>query len=217
MKRASLIVFVKAPKAGLVKTRLAREIGSGRAAALFRLLTELTLSEALNMSRRCDLVLAIAPRGDIGGWRRLWPKSFRRIAQASGDLGARLLAALAETRGPVLVIGADAPALRARHLRAAQKALERADAVFGPAEDGGFWLIGLARRKRAPDLFKGVRWSTRHALADARKSLPEEFRIAYLESLRDVDSAADLRAEGPPLRSRKNVIPDDAKRRSGTP
>ncbi|MBY0423285.1 MAG: DUF2064 domain-containing protein, partial [Parvularculaceae bacterium] len=70
----------------------------------------------------------------------------------------------------------------------------RTDAVFGPATDGGFWLVGLARRRPAPGLFQSVRWSSEHALADAVRSLPRGFETAFLETLSDVDQAEDLGA-----------------------
>lgn len=200
MTRGTLIVFLKAPMAGRVKTRLGREIGMGRAAVLFRRMTQMTLKEASKGPWR--VILAIDPHKELYCFRNLWGWSHPRMAQAKGDLGLRMAAAMeAVPRGPVVVIGADSPGLRARHLREAFAALGRADAVFGPAEDGGYWLIGLARRRRAPGLFKDVRWSSEHALADTAAGLPASFRIHRLPVLRDVDDAADLKAAGPILLS----------------
>lgn len=200
MSRGTLIVFVKAPQAGRVKTRLGRAIGYGRAAAIFRHLTALTLAEATKLAGDVDLVLAVLPPAALREWRQLWPPAFARVAQAKGDLGARLRAAIVSApKGPVVVIGADAPGFRGRHVREAFTALGVHDAVFGPAADGGFWLIGLARRRRAPDLFEGVRWSSKHALKDAEKSLPNSFRVVRLETLADIDEADDLQT--PILRS----------------
>lgn len=201
MMRGTLIVFVKAPMAGRVKSRLARAIGAGRAAALYRVLTALTLAEANKAGMRT--VLAVDPPSALGCWRHLWPRAFARVGQARGDLGRRLSAAIRSApRGPVAVIGSDAPGLRARHLRAAFAALGRADAVVGPAADGGFWLLGLARRRAAPRLFEGVSWSSASALAEVLASLPSGFSVARLQTLRDIDEAADLAAAGPLIRSR---------------
>ncbi|NOX83887.1 MAG: glycosyltransferase [Alphaproteobacteria bacterium] len=193
--RGSVIIFVKAPRAGAVKTRLGAEIGMGRAAALFRIMTERTIAEAVKGDwRTC---LAVDPPSAVTGWDSLWPPRLSRMAQAPGDLGARMAHAFnAAPPGPTLIIGADAPGLRARHLRQAFKALGRADAVFGPAEDGGYWLIGLARRRPAPNLFEGVRWSTKHALADTVKTLPGGFQVSHLETLADIDEARDLKQFG---------------------
>jgi hypothetical protein len=143
-------------------------------------------------------VLAVDPPAATHGAAQFWPPHLPRIAQGGGDLGERMKHAFHEApSGPVVMIGADAPGLRARHLRAAFDALKGADAVFGPAEDGGYWLIGLARKNPAPDLFDGVRWSTKHALADTLKSLPQRFDVRMLETLRDVDEARDLATIGP--------------------
>jgi len=93
---------------------------------------------------------------------------------------------------PVCIVGSDIPDLSRRHVARAFAALRGADAVFGPAEDGGYWLIGLRRGGTVPaTLFRGVRWSTRHALADTEASIPG-LRIARVDTLRDVDEAADL-------------------------
>lgn len=202
MKRRTLIVFVKAPQAGRVKTRLGRAVGHGRAAEIFRKLTALTAGEAMKARRSgVEVELAIDPRAEIGNWRGLWPSALGRTAQGRGGLGERLKAAIdAAPPGPVVVIGADAPGFRARHVREAFAALGAHDAVFGPAADGGFWLIGLARRRRAPKLLAGVRWSTKHALKDAMKSLPKSFRVARLAMLADIDEADDL-GRAPLLRS----------------
>lgn len=194
MRRGTVVIFVKAPVAGRVKTRLGAEIGHGRAAALFRILTNHTLREAEKAGFR--VVLAVDPPGAVGEAARFWPPHLRRIAQGRGDLGDRMARVFRHARAPTVIIGADAPGLRARHLRQAFRALKGAGAVFGPAEDGGYWLIGLNERRAAPDLFASVRWSTKHALADTLKTLPKSFDVAMLERLRDIDEAKDLEAMG---------------------
>lgn len=200
MTRGTLIVFLKSPRAGRVKTRLGREIGFGRAAVLCRRMTDITLRQAQSGSWRT--LLAIDPGSEVFSGLPLWGTKFDRIAQAGGALGERMAAAIdAVSGGPTVIIGADAPGLRAAHIKEAFKALGAADAVFGPAEDGGYWLIGLARRRRAPDLFKDVRWSSPHALGDTIVSLPPSFRVAYLPVLHDVDDAAGLAKAGPLLLS----------------
>ena len=94
--------------------------------------------------------------------------------------------------GPVVLIGTDIPDLGARHIRAAFHALGDHDAVFGPAADGGYWLVGLRRRTLLRRIFRGVRWSTRHALADTLANLPAGAPVAMLEELADVDGPEDL-------------------------
>ncbi|MEQ8179258.1 MAG: TIGR04282 family arsenosugar biosynthesis glycosyltransferase [Amphiplicatus sp.] len=192
MREETLIVFVKLPVAGRVKTRLAREVGTGRAAALFRHMLTRTYAAARG---RWRAVLAVDPPAALHD--QVWPRDFDRMAQGKGDLGARMKDAFAAFDGPTVIIGADAPCVRAQHVRQAFRALGRHDAVFGPAHDGGYWLIGLAGRKRAPILFSGVRWSSAHALQDTMETLPADFSVAFLETLQDVDEAKDLAALGP--------------------
>jgi glycosyltransferase A (GT-A) superfamily protein (DUF2064 family) len=96
--------------------------------------------------------------------------------------------------GPVAIVGSDIPAIRPHHIAQAFAALGRHAYVFGPARDGGYWLIGARRRPRIPPgLLAGVRWSTGHALADSLATLPKGARVAYLEELEDVDDGAAYR------------------------
>ena len=139
---------------------------------------------------RWKLVLAVAP--DTAQQSRAWPADLARWPQGKGDLGARMGRMLRRAGGPVCVIGADIPGIRKRHIARAFRMLGAHDAVFGPAHDGGYWLIGLRRGRPLPaGIFAGVRWSTRHALADTRASLSGH-RIALINTLRDVDTADDL-------------------------
>ena len=113
--------------------------------------------------------------------------------QGRGDLGARMGRALARHRRAVLV-GCDIPDLGRADIAAAFRALGRAQAVFGPAEDGGYWLVGFGPR-RPPAPFAGVRWSSEHALADTLANC-RSYRVALLRRLQDVDTAEDLAALG---------------------
>ena len=91
-----------------------------------------------------------------------------------------------------MIIGADIPDARPRHAAAAFRALGSNDAAFGPARDGGYWLVGLKRRPGIPDIFTGVRFSTRHALDDTRANLPCGRTVALIDTLDDIDDGADL-------------------------
>ncbi len=190
-----MIVFARAPRLGTVKRRLARGVGE-RAALRFHLATLLRLLRLLRADRRFRTVLAHTP--DRGA--RRWPagqagRGLARVAQGHGDLGARMHRACARfRRGRVAVVGCDVPAVRADDVAACFRALGRADAAFGPAEDGGYWLVGLARRRPARP-FAGVRWSGPHALADTLGNFRGR-RVAMLRRLRDVDTAEDLAEAG---------------------
>ncbi|MEL7028962.1 MAG: TIGR04282 family arsenosugar biosynthesis glycosyltransferase [Pseudomonadota bacterium] len=186
--------FVKWPSMGRVKTRLAADIGPVAATAFYRRTSGSVLT-GLADDPRWRLVLATDPRDRLHQPVPGWPRRAPRLAQTGGDLGRRMGDVFFRAPpGPVVIIGADAPDLRPRHIAEAFRALGAADAVFGPAHDGGYWLIGLKRLRAAPRLFENVRWSTAHALKDTIESLPADFSVRRLEVLRDVDRGADLAA-----------------------
>lgn len=204
--RPRLIVMVKEPRPGRVKTRLGRDIGRIAAAWWFRHSAARTLRHLRD--RRWDLALAVSPDRD-GLVSRAWPADLPRLAQGAGDLGARMARLLAAAPGPVCVIGADIPGLRRRHVARAFARLRGHDLVFGPAADGGFWLVGA--RQVPPRLFAGVRWSTASALADSIASVPGA-RVALADILADVDTAADLGAAPPSGRATSLAFADDGAR-----
>ena len=187
-----LILMVKEPHPGRVKTRLARDIGHVDAAWWFR-------HQSARLIRRLrdprwQLALAVAP--DAEGLRsRVWPADLPRIPQGFGSLGQRMTAIFPGlSPGPVCIIGSDIPGITRRHIASAFTALGSSDAVIGPAPDGGYWLIGLKGTAAVPaSLLDGVRWSTAHARADTERALAPR-RIAYIDTLRDIDRLADLQA-----------------------
>ncbi len=189
--RRTLIVMVKEPHPGRVKTRLGRDIGRVPAAWWFRHQSARLIRRLRNP--RWDLVLAVSPdREGLGS--RVWPDELPRLPQGHGDLGARMVRIMRAVTGPVCVVGADIPGLRAAHVARAFAALGAHDAVFGPATDGGYWLIGVRHPRRLPHgALRDVRWSGPHALDDSRATLAG-YRIALTDRLADVDTAADLHA-----------------------
>lgn len=185
-----LVAFVKAPRMGRVKSRLAKDIGMVGAWQFYRR----TLAQVLTpLARdlRWRLWLCVTPDGAVFQ-DRVWPVRTSRLTQGTGDLGARMGRAMAILPpGPVVIIGTDIPGIRSNHVAAAFQALGSYDAVFGPATDGGYWLVGLKRRPRLPDAFRQVRWSGPHALHDTERNLVG-LQIAQLEALVDVDDARAL-------------------------
>ena len=188
--RARLIVMVKEPRPGRVKTRLGRDIGMTRAAWWFRHQSAALLRRITDP--RWETLLAVAP-DHSGLASRVWPAHLPRLPQGPGNLGNRMARLLrSQPPGPTCIIGADIPGIQRHHIAEAFSALGPNDAVFGPATDGGYWLLGLKRAAPPPPGFlQNVRWSTEHALADSMATLPHH-RIALTTTLRDVDTAADL-------------------------
>ncbi|MGE3783132.1 MAG: DUF2064 domain-containing protein [Alphaproteobacteria bacterium] len=190
------MLVARAPRLGAGKRRHAREAGDLAALRFERAMLGL-LSRRLGRDRRWRLRLAVAPDRAVA-CKRLWPHATAIRKQGAGDLGVRMRRALASCPpGPVVLIGADIPAIEARHIADAFRLLGRHDLVFGPAEDGGFWLIGARRSPRLPTLFGKVRWSGPHALADVLGNLPRRVSIGFAARLEDVDDAAALRRLAP--------------------
>jgi uncharacterized protein len=178
---ATLLVIAKQPVPGRVKTRLVPPCTYEQAAALAEAALADTLHTMLMLpARRRVLVLDGRP----GPWL---PPGFDIVPQCGGPLDERLADAFSAVRGPALLIGMDTPQVTPALLTVDWRA---ADAVFGPAADGGFWALGL--RVPAPALLRGVPMSTPSTGAVQRaRLLAAGLRVADLPQLRDVDTAAD--------------------------
>ena len=191
----ALLVFAKAPVAGQAKTRLAAQVGDGPALAAYRALIEATLSCAA-AARDAGILAEVAlwcTDPDAPALAELAERhGLARHRQAAGDLGTRMSAAIAaalRTSPRVLLVGTDCPVLTPAYLAAASASLATHDAVLGPAEDGGYVLVGARR----PLAFDGVRWSTAHTRADTLAAFAAGgVSCALLPPLWDVDDADAL-------------------------
>ena len=189
--RCRLVVMAKAPVAGGAKTRLAREIGVAAATRFARQSTAAVL-QRLARDPRWQTILAVAP--DAAVTSRCWPHGIARMGQGRGDLGRRMQHIMERMpRGPVAIVGTDVPGITPALIAAAFRRLGHHDAVFGPAADGGYWLVGLKRRPRLPTPFARVRWSSEHALADTLANLDGR-TLAFVATLSDVDDARGFSA-----------------------
>jgi rSAM/selenodomain-associated transferase 1 len=190
-----IAVFAKAPVAGRVKTRLAAELGDEGAARLAASLTLRALATAVG-SNVGAVELWCSPDASHPFFAQCASRFHMKLREQRGaDLGARMKAAVDEALAagsPVLVIGADCPALDATVLQQAAKALAHHDAVFVPAEDGGYVLVGMA--SSLPGVFDGIAWGEDTVMQQTRERLVRAHaRWQELESLWDVDRPEDYR------------------------
>ena len=191
-----LVLFARVPRLGAGKRRLARDIGDAAAVRFERLMIMLLLRR-LGADRRWRLRIAVTPDRARHGLRVRW-RATEIAAQGRGHLGSRMERALRGfARGPVVLVGADIPELGAAEVAAAFRLLASHDLVFGPAEDGGFWLVGARNPRRFPGLFKRVRWSSPHALADTLAGLPRRATVGFAARLSDVDDGESYRRFAP--------------------
>ncbi len=193
-----LIVFARFPEAGQAKTRLIAALGADRAARLQESLTRRTLETArrLGADRACDLEVRFSG-GDIDRMSRLYGTQWRFVPQQGTGLGERLEqsvdAAIGEGAKRVLVIGTDCPEIEAATLAEAFDALKRCDVTFGPALDGGYYLIGLNESR--PEMFRGVDWGTDQVLRQSLERARQlRCKVQLLRPLSDVDHPEDLLA-----------------------
>lgn len=176
---------------GRVKTRLARDIGKVPAWRFYRAMLA-DLPKRLRGKGAWRTVISHSP--DTLNPSVLGARADSYAAQGSGDLGQRMLRPNRYLpTGPFVVIGTDIPDIQPHHIRQAFKLLGSHDAVFGPADDGGFWLVGLKRHPILTNPYRRrVRWSHPETLADCLKNLKGK-KVAFLETLTDVDDGPSFR------------------------
>ena len=190
-----IVLFTRAPRAGRVKSRIAKVLGVDKALAIHRELTERTMAAARAV-RDATLVVAHTP-ADAGDEMRAWlGEDLHYEGQRGSDLGQRMAMAidarLSSGADRALVIGSDAPDLTASVLEEAFASLDRADVVVGPAADGGYYLIGMRVLHRS--LFERIPWSGPETLARTLAAIRAAgLRVHLLDILRDVDTADDWR------------------------
>ena len=206
--QSTILIFLKAPRSGHVKTRLAKSIGLEAALRVYRSLVERQLREFCSGDR---LEIHYSPVDALEEMSNWLGDEYAFYPQCEGGLGIRLENAVANafTRAAesVICIGGDCPQLNRIHLEQTAAALHgNYDSVFGPSEDGGYYLIGL----NAPcaELFRDIPWSTGDTLKTSlKKSSLLNLRVKLLETLYDVDETAELsRAIEDGLLSRSNLI-----------
>ena len=189
-----LIVFVKAPRPGAVKTRLAAAMGAEPACAAYGRMVATLFHQLQGLS---TVELCFTPQDAADEIRRWLQEGWTSSPQGNGDLGRRLQTAFersfAAGAGRVVVIGSDCPAVTTRDIFQAWQGLRTNDVVLGPATDGGYWLIGL--RQVQPDLFQAIPWSTERVFAETLKRIRQRsLSVQILRELSDLDTEADWRA-----------------------
>jgi len=195
MVKPTILIFLKAPERGKVKTRLARDIGDEAALDAYRWLVERQMA-ALPDGWPVEVHFTpVEAESSMRGWLgAAADRSF--VPQVDGELGERLQHAVAGAfRGGasgVLLIGGDCADLGAGEFEQARIGLEKSDAVIGPSRDGGYYLLGLATER--PEVFGEIAWSTEKVAGQTRERLSAaELTWTELAELRDVDTEQDWR------------------------
>mgnify|MGYP001371982124 CR=1 FL=1 len=191
MLKKHLIIFAKNPRIGRVKTRLARDMGKVGAWGFYRQMLS-RIPARLAKKGPWETYLSYSPDHSL---TKIFPaKKCGFLKQGAGDLGDRMFRPKDRLKpGPFVIIGTDIPDIKPSHIKKAFKLLGKNDVVFGPCDDGGFWLVGLKRHPIITDPYQqSVRWSHEETLNDCLKNLKSK-KVAFLESLEDIDTFDDLK------------------------
>jgi len=191
MRIEQLMIFVKAPRRGTVKTRLARAIGQEAACGAYQKMVEELVARLASLS---SVELRFTPDDAVTEIRQWRGRHWQMRPQGEGDLGQRLERAFADAFANgahyVAVIGSDCPSITPDDIRAAWASLQTNDVVIGPARDGGYWLIGL--REPRPALFQTIDWSTNKVLKQTLgRARARNLKVELLRELSDVDTESD--------------------------
>lgn len=191
MNRA-LIIFVKNPILGQVKTRLAAELGDEKALKIYHALLHYTRQISSQVSAKRYLYYADEIK-ENDAWS---PKDFSKKVQSGKDLGARMSQAFAEVaEEKKVIIGSDCPQLLSEDIEAAFHFLEQYDLVIGPANDGGYYLLGM--KEVHQPLFEQMEWSTEVVFHETlNRAKVANLKVKVLRELVDLDTLDDLKETG---------------------
>lgn len=186
----ALIIFIKNPVLGKVKTRLAKSIGDQKALDIYQHLIKIT--QTVSLQSTCNRYLFYS---DFVDRTDNWPENkFLKHLQIGDDLGQRMQHAFEFVfklgHSKALIIGSDCPTITAQHLQEAETSLDKNEVAFGPSEDGGYYLLGM--KKLIPQLFENQPWSTNVILQNAIDELKQlQLNYQLLTTLNDIDTLED--------------------------
>ncbi len=190
LSERALIIFVKNPLPGTVKTRLAASVGVDKAHEVYLHLLEHTRNVACQFEGSRHLYYA----SEVTNNDEWSASEFHKHVQSTGDLGTRMQSAFEEvlsTKAKAVIIGSDCPSLELKHIEQALNALEDHDVVIGPSEDGGYYLLGM--KQLQPVLFQDKQWSTDRLLEETINSMQSNgLSYLLLDTLNDIDTIEDL-------------------------
>ncbi len=193
MNELRLLVFCKAPVSGQVKTRLMPEFSGDEAAEIHEALAAETLDECIRLKERFTVTIELwcSPNVNHEFFQNYEQKGITLFEQSGPDLGIKMHRGFAESDMKTILIGTDCPPIDCDYLLKAAEQLESYDVLLGPAEDGGYGLIGLHESNQ--DLFEGIAWSTDQVLRQTLKKCEvQNLQVGLLPTIWDVDYPEDV-------------------------
>ncbi len=197
VNRTAIVVMVKYPKPGSVKTRLGRQIGMEKAAVLYRGFVRTMLATC--RSTCFDTVISCHPDHPVSHYRAWLGSGCDFMVQKGADLGQKMRDAFENAFAlgfdRVILTGSDLPHLPAAIIEEAAQRTGMCDVVIGPAKDGGYYLVAMTQEDFFPEMFDHIPWSTPDVLHITLKKLAAARRKPILlTAMRDIDSQEDLNA-----------------------
>jgi len=186
MEKINLIIFARRPEISVGKTRLKKRIGKILGANFYYNNLIQTI-KSLNSDKRINITICATPDSSIKNWPKNVFSTIPRIAQGPGDIGIKMWKVLSDSSSKKIIIGSDIPNITSKIIMTAWKKLYSSPIVFGPSEDGGFWLIGLSQNHKIKKLFYNVDWSQNDTLNQVEKNINSSINIAYVDKLMDID------------------------------
>ena len=193
----TLIIFIKYPEAGKVKTRLASDIGQEKAAQIYSFMAETIIEKTLDLTNYSTIIFYDPPdkEEEIKKWVN--KREVEYSPQNGSTLGERISNAFemvfSSGTSRAIIIGSDCIDVSKDIINLAMESLENKDVILGPAEDGGYYLLGLNRHM--PEIFENIEWSTANVLNQTIERINEnKLKYKLLKTLKDVDTVDDLEA-----------------------
>ena len=191
----TLIIFIKYPEPGKVKTRLAHDIGESEAARIYSVMAESIIEKTSDSSNYSTIIFYNPPEkeDEIKEW--INKKEVQYMPQAGNILGDKISNAFEKVfstgTDKAVIIGSDCIDVDKETISTAIKLLEHNDVILGPAEDGGYYLLGL--NKYVPGIFQDIEWSTENVLKQTIERISENnLKFNLLKTLKDIDTVDDL-------------------------
>jgi len=186
MDKINLIIFARRPEISVGKTRLKKRIGKILGANFYYYNLMQTIKR-LHSDKRIKITICTSPDSSIKNWPKNIYSTIPRIAQGPGDIGKKMWKVLSDNSSKKIIIGSDIPNITSKIIIKAWKKLYSSQIVFGPSEDGGFWLIGLSQNHKIKNLFYNVDWSQNNTLEQVEHNINSSVKVSYVDTLIDID------------------------------
>tara|TARA_B100002052_G_scaffold322_1_gene309 strand:- start:2247 stop:2810 length:564 start_codon:yes stop_codon:yes gene_type:complete len=185
-KKINIYIFARRPEIGVGKTRLKKRIGKILGANFYhRNLSKLL--RTLNSDNRINTSLYVTPDSATYNWPKYISYKIKRFPQGKGNIGNKMIRILNQNKEAKLLIGSDIPHITLSVLNEAWKKLHNCNVLLGPAQDGGFWLIGFSKRTNIKNLFKNINWNRKDTLKQVKNNIHTKYKVLYTKTLKDID------------------------------